>query len=118
LDGDAVAYADLGTTGRRRLRTSLASAPDGLAAVVEAASAVGAALRVADDAARLRYGAVVDPDRVSVETAADALAGLDDLDASMSEVSLSRRGRTLLADVTVDAATLWASHARVLDGDA
>ncbi|MBP1923025.1 hypothetical protein J2751_002062 [Halorubrum alkaliphilum] len=112
LEGDAVVYADLGRSGRERVRPVLADAPDALSTAVSAAGAVGIALRARQNApARLRYGAVADPKRLTRDRverlAAEAERGADSLD----ETTITRRGRTVVVDAVADDDSLLAAHA-------
>jgi len=115
LEGDAVVYADLGPSGRERVRPALADAPDALSTAVSAAGAVGIALRARQGApTRLRYGAVADPRRLTRERverlAAEAERGADSLD----ETTITRRGRTVVVDAAAGEDSLFAAHADLI----
>lgn len=135
LAGDAVVYADLGPAGRARTRSRLSAAPrvpDTLRTAVETASAVGAAIRVADgrrasiagksagsagsgetdDASiALRYGAVADPRRLTRQRVERLAAEATNGEPSLADATVRRRGRTLVVDAAADDDALFAAHA-------
>jgi len=139
LNGDAVAYINLGTDVREHLLTALSDAPESLRTAVDASGVVGVSLRVIkdprasgaeapattgstdgeNDASRanpvlaIRYGAVADPrqlDRETVETLTKVAREGDD---SLSDATVTRHGRTVLVDATASE-DLFASHASLI----
>ncbi|ELY48715.1 hypothetical protein [Natronorubrum bangense] len=110
LDGDAVAYADLGSKTRSQLVDSAADRSESLAAVVETASAIGCSLQVGSTRSRIRYGLVTGPSRLS-RASIDAL--VDEAttgDHALTEPTIHRSGRTVVVDAAVETPSLWAVH--------
>ncbi|MFA9425690.1 hypothetical protein [Natronorubrum sp. A-ect3] len=110
LDGDAVAYADLGSKTRSQLVDSAADRSESLAAVVETASAIGCSLQVGSTRSRIRYGLVTGPSRLS-RASIDAL--VDEAttgDHALTGPTIHRSGRTVVVDAAVETPSLWAVH--------
>ncbi|TKX75894.1 hypothetical protein EXE46_01995 [Halorubrum sp. GN11_10-6_MGM] len=124
LGGDATVCVDLGPDARDHLRSALADAPDELRTALDAAGAVGAALRVTDGnseeggtagasdgpSVALRYGAVADPRRLDRETAKAIARAAREGETSLSDATVTRHGRTVIVDAAADG-DLFAAHA-------
>lgn len=110
LDGDAVAYADLGPKTRSVLTERAADCSESLAAVVEAASAIGCSLRVGSTRSRIRYGIVTGPSRLSRETIDALVDEATTGDPSLAETRIYRNGRTIAVDASIETPSLWAAH--------
>ncbi|WP_076609199.1 hypothetical protein [Natronorubrum thiooxidans] len=110
LNGDAVAYADLGPKTRAFLTERAADRSESLAAVVEAASAIGCSLRVGSARSRLRYGIVTGPSRLSRETIDALVDEATTGDHALTEPTIHRSGRTVVVDAAVETPSLWAAH--------
>lgn len=113
LDGDAVAYAALGPNTRSALANRAAGVSDSLAAVVEAADALGCALEAGSARSRLRYGVVTGPDRLSWETIRTLVDEATSGDHFLREPSIYRDGRTVVVDAAVETPSLWAAHKQI-----
>ncbi|TKX54646.1 hypothetical protein EXE42_07685 [Halorubrum sp. SP3] len=131
LGGDATVCVDLGPDARDRLLSLLADGPDELRTAVDAAGAVGASLRVVggesaegradgdedpdEPSVALRYGAVADPRRLDRETAEAVARAAREGDASLSDATVTRHGRTVIVDAAADG-DLFAAHASLFGG--
>ncbi|WP_096395042.1 hypothetical protein [Halorubrum trapanicum] len=127
LGGDATVCVDLGPDARDHLRSVLADAPDELRTAVDASGAVGASLRVTDGGSAtggadtgeptvaLRYGAVADPRRLDRETAEAIARAAREGEASLSDATVTRHGRTVIVDAAAES-DLFAAHASLFGG--
>lgn len=113
LDGDAVAYATLGSQLRTTLAETCSDGPDGLSSVLEVADAVGVGVRLDGDRTTVRYGIVGDRDRLTVGAVRDVVAQAVTDERSLSGRSITRQGRTVVAETVVPTVELWSAHGRL-----
>ncbi|MFC5136467.1 MULTISPECIES: hypothetical protein [Haloferacaceae] len=108
LSGDVVVYADLGESGRSRLRAVLSGAPEALRASVEAAGSIGVAVGV-DGGIGLRYAATLDPARLT-RGRLRRISGSVDSGGVLDDATVGVRGRTVVVDATTTREELFSLH--------
>ena len=113
LTGDIVSYATLGAGTRSYLLDHSDGSVAGLDDVLRAAEAFGVSLDVGEGRSDLRYGIVADPGALSAGDLWEFASRLADPDASIDFGSVSRHGRLLAVDATVETDRLWAAHERL-----
>ncbi|SMO82834.1 hypothetical protein [Halorubrum cibi] len=112
LSGDVTVYANLGESGRNRLRSALSGAPDSLEATVEAAGSIGVALGVdggGDGGTDLRYAATLDPTRLTRDRLRRLSGGVDS-EGALDDATVGFRGRTVVVDATPTREDLFSLH--------
>jgi hypothetical protein len=116
LDGDAVAYATLGSGTRSALSRRAAGTVEGIDAIAENAEALGAALDPRPQRSQLTYAVAADQSSLSPEElwqfARRATAGEDAIDVE----SVSRSEGLFVVDATVATDALWDAHEPAGDG--
>ncbi|WP_281193461.1 hypothetical protein [Halorubrum sp. F4] len=108
LSGDVAVYADLGESGRNRLRDVLSGAPEAVRASVEAAGSIGVALGI-DGGIDLRYTATLDPTRLTRERLRRISGGVD-AEGVLDDATIEIRGRTVVVDATPTREELFSLH--------
>lgn len=116
LDGDAVAYATLGSGTRSALSKRTAGTVEGIDAIAGNAEALGVAIEPGPRRSRLEYAVAADPTSLSPEElwrfARRATAGED----ALTVESVSRRDGLFVVAASVATDALWDAHRPVADG--
>ncbi|MFC5277975.1 hypothetical protein ACFPM1_04220 [Halorubrum rubrum] len=115
--GDVAVHADIGESGRNRLRSALSGGPETLRASVEAAGSIGVALDVdgGGGGTDLRYAATLDPTRLTRDRVRRLSGGVD-AEGALDDATVGFRGRTVVVDATPTREDLFAVHDDLLSG--
>lgn len=117
VGGESRAVAALGPETRSRAVDGIPSETDGLASIVEHATAVGVGIDVADGRSSVAYGIDVDPTAISPDTYWDLITRSTDRAEGFDLAGVERDGRVLVVRGTVATDSLWSVHARLLGLD-
>lgn len=115
LTGSMIGYATLGSGTRSRLLERFHDAPEGIDAILRHAEALGVALEADARRSTLRYGVVADPDSLSRRSLWDVTTHAVDGDDTLAIESISRHGRLLIVETTVETSGMWTTHERLFE---